>query len=183
MVVNSWVGIQHCLVVYYLMKHLQKESTTSFLNSKSGWFTMSTILLIAACLFASMPLMQGDEYALTSGGYCYADFTNKTQAAIILSFTLAFLSLSTFLWVKIGQWRDYWYYYLVFFCTWVMWIPATSYGISQSAEIASPYMLVGAILGHAQAIINPLLYGKHLFEKLSIDKETFYDNEGTPDIA
>lgn len=158
----------HCLVAYYLMNH-SKDAEPSFLNSKKGWMALSTTLLIAACLFASMPLMQGDGYKLTSGGFCYADFTNTAQASTILGFTLAFLALSTGLWVKIGQWGEYWYYYTIFFCTWILWVPAASYGIAQGEEIPSPYMLVGAIVGHANAIINPILYGLDLFRKVSSD--------------
>ncbi|KAL9179011.1 hypothetical protein ACHAXT_011984 [Thalassiosira profunda] len=164
----SLVGMMgsHCLVAYYLMNHL-KAAEESFFNSKKGWVALSATLLLAACLFASMPLMQGDGYALTSGGFCYADFTNKVQASVILFFTLSFLVLSTGLWARIGEWREYWYYYAIFFCTWILWVPAASYGIATGAEIASPYMIVGAIVGHANAIINPLLYGRDLFKKLS----------------
>ena len=78
---------------------------------------LSAILLSVACLFASMPLMQGDvmHSQVTRGGFCYADFTNKAQAATILFFTMAFLAISTGLWIKIGRWREYWYYYTIFF--------------------------------------------------------------------
>lgn len=171
----SLVGMtgSHCLVAYYLMNYYyltddKATTTTSFFNSKRGWMILSATLLIAACLFASMPLMQGDDggYALTSGGFCYADFTNVAQASTILAFTLFFLLLSTVLWIKIGQWKNYWYYYIVFFSTWILWIPAACYGIAKGMEISSPYMIIGAIIGHANAIINPILYGLDLFRKV-----------------
>ncbi|KAL7469827.1 hypothetical protein ACHAXS_010081 [Conticribra weissflogii] len=185
----SLVGMMgsHCLVVYYLMNHL-KTAEPSCLNSAKGVGILSLSLLLVACLFASMPLMQGDGYALTSGGFCYADFTNKAQASVILSFTLSFLAVSTALWTVIGNWREYWYYYAIFFCTWILWVPAASYGIANDEEIASPYMLIGAIAGHGNAIINPLLYGIDLFRKLngagdSSSSEEMKFKEASRDIA
>jgi len=160
----------------------------SCLNSAKGVGFLSFSLLLVACLFASMPLMQGDGYALTSGGFCYADFTNEAQASVILFLTVSFLSLSTGLWTRIGNWREYWYYYAIFFITWVLWVPAASYGIANSEEIASPYMLIGAIVGHGNAIINPLLYGVDLFRKLDVSgdssgREEMKFKESSGDIA
>jgi hypothetical protein len=108
--------------------------------------------------------MEGDGYFLTNGGFCYADFTNSTQSSVILAFVLLFLLLSTGLWLKIVRSKPlYSVYYVLFLGTWILWIPATIYGISEGEEIASPYMIVGAILGHGNAIVNPLLYGITLF--------------------
>mmetsp|Transcript_4587 Transcript_4587/g.8500 ORF Transcript_4587/g.8500 Transcript_4587/m.8500 type:complete len:115 (-) Transcript_4587:44-388(-) len=76
------------------------------------------------------------------------------------------LGLSFLLWVKVNHWSQYWYYYGIFFVTWSLWLPATSYGIATGEEIPSPYMIIGAIVGHGNAIVNPLLYGIHLFRLL-----------------
>jgi hypothetical protein len=158
----------HCLVVFYLMKLslFSSGGRKSFWDSPKGLLTLALFILVAACLFGSMPLLQGDGYHLTNGGFCYADFTNTTQAAVILSVDLAFLSLSTVLWCKIGRWTDYWLFYGVFFVTWVLWVPATIYGISTGKEIPSPYMIIGAVVGHGNALINPILYGIQLFRTL-----------------
>jgi hypothetical protein len=163
----------HCLVACYLMKLLlhsgggREKRSQSFWDSPKGLLTLALFIFVAACLFGSMPLLQGDGYRLTNGGFCYADFTNTTQAAVILSVDLAFLSLSTALWFKIGRWTDYyWLFYGVFFATWVLWIPATIYGIATGKEISSPYMLIGAVIGHGNALVNPLLYGIQLFRTL-----------------
>ena len=53
-------------------------------------------------------------------------------------------------------------------------------GIAKGVEIASPYMLIGAILGHGNAIVNPLLYGKDLFKKQEEGSEKCIEveNEG-----
>lgn len=162
----------HCLVAYYLMNLLNKKPSDggdeerSFSESTRGFLCLTMTLLIGAALFASMPLMEGDGYRLTNGGFCYADFTNTAQASIILSVVLVFLGLATALWIKIGLWRSYWHYFTIFFITWILWVPATSYGIATGEEIASPYMIIGAIVGHSNAIINPLLYGYSLFRSL-----------------
>lgn len=159
----------HCLVVFYLSRLLRcggdraNAFQKSFWDSSKGLLTLALLVLVGACLFGSMPLLQGDGYRLTNGGFCYADFTNSTQAAVILSVDLVFLCVSTALWYKIGHWSDYWLFYVVFFATWFLWIPATSYGISTGKEVPSPYMLIGAIIGHGNALVNPLLYGIQLF--------------------
>ena len=170
----------NCLVAFYLSRYLQatktnnNNSTTTnnnmtvgFLDRKIGLFSVTASILTVACLFASMPLIQGDGYLYTTGGFCYADFTNKTQSSIMLTLVILLLGLSTTLWVKVGL-AQYWYFYGVFFVTWILWIPACIYGIQNGSEIAYPYMLVGAIVGHSNALINPLLYGFHLFHKLAI---------------
>jgi hypothetical protein len=165
----------HCLVVFYLMKQQSllsaggREKPRSLWDSPKGLLALALFILVAACLFGSMPLLQGDGYRLTNGGFCYADLTNTSQAAVIMSVDLAFLSLATVLWCKIGRWTDYWLFYGVFFATWVLWIPASVYGIATGNEISSPYMLIGAVVGHGNALINPLLYGIQLFRTLAKD--------------
>ena len=169
----------HCLVAFYLMKlqlhngggREKRGSPPNFWDSPMGLLALALFILVAACLFGSMPLLQGDGYRLTNGGFCYADFTNTTQAAVIMSVDLAFLSLSTALWFKIGRWTDYWLFYGVFFATWVLWVPATIYGIATGKEISSPYMLIGAVIGHGNALVNPLLYGIQLFRTLVTDNK------------
>lgn len=163
----------HCLVAFYLMKMslssdiCDLRAQKSFWDSPKGLVTLALFILVGACLFGSMPLIQGDGYRLTNGGFCYADFTNTSQAAVILSIDFAFLSLSTALWCKIGRWTDYRVFYGVFLATWILWIPATIYGIATGTEILSPYMLIGAVIGHGNALVNPLLYGIQLFRILS----------------
>jgi hypothetical protein len=194
---TSMMG-SHCLVAYYLRQHLFSETSisnddeaqvsektnaenkSSFLKTTRGFLSISSLLLVTAILFASMPLVEGDGYFLTNGGFCYADFTNPTQSSVILAFVLFFLLLSTGLWLKIAHFNPlYLAYYALFFGTWIIWIPATIYGISEGEEIASPYMIIGAILGHGNAIVNPLLYGITLFTILPpATTTTTADDEG-----
>lgn len=191
----------HCLVAYYLRQHLFLSETsissnsdeahqvaqrtsagrkTSFLNTRRGFLSISFLLLVTAILFASMPLMEGDGYFLTNGGFCYADFTDPTQSSVILAFALLLLLLSTGLWLEMIRSNIcFSVYYIMFLGTWILWIPATIYGISKGEQIASPYMLVGAILGHGNAIVNPLLYGITLFTMLP--SAAAVDDKGVPD--
>ncbi|KAL3922110.1 MAG: hypothetical protein SGILL_002378 [Bacillariaceae sp.] len=155
----------HCLVANYL-KNVYKTDTKDCTDNTSSFLVLCLALLASASLFASMPLIQGDGYKLTSGGFCYSDFTNKAQSSVILSVILFFLTIAGLLWMKINRWSQYWYFVVIFFSTWLLWIPATSYGIATGEEIPSPYMIVGAIVGHGNAIVNPLLYGIQLFRLL-----------------
>jgi hypothetical protein len=163
----------HCLVVNYL-KNLYQRETKGWTENNLSFMGLCFVILAGASLFASVPLIQGDGYKLTTGGFCYSDFTNKAQSSIILSVVLFLLALAGFLWRKVDRWRQYWYFYAIFFATWFLWVPATGYGIATGEEIPSPYMIVGAIVGHGNAIVNPLLYGVHLFRLL--------DNAGGKDL-
>ena len=155
----------HCLVVNYL-KNLYQGETKGWTENNFSFMGLCFVILAGASVFASFPLIQGDGYKLTSGGFCYSDFTNKAQSSVILSVVLFLLTLAGFLWCKVNRWPQYWYFYAIFFVTWFLWVPATSYGIANGEEIPSPYMIIGAIVGHGNAIINPLLYGIHLFRLL-----------------
>ena len=171
----------NCLVAFYLSRYLQATKTNSsnntnnngmtvgFLDSKVGLLSFAGLILTVACLFASIPLIEGGGYLYTTGGFCYADFTNTTQSSIMLTLVILLLGLSTTLWVNVGL-AQYWYFYGIFFMTWILWIPACIYGIQNGSEIAYPYMLIGAIVGHSNALINPLLYGLHLFHKLAVQE-------------
>jgi len=47
---------------------------------------------------------------------------------------------------------------VAFVSAWCLWIPAAFIGLS-GGTFPDGYMISGAVLGHAQAIVNPLLYG------------------------
>ncbi|KAG7362735.1 hypothetical protein IV203_026095 [Nitzschia inconspicua] len=162
----------HCLVVNYLKNFHRLDASKDCTESKSSFAGLCSLILTVACLFASLPLIQGDGYKLTPGGFCYADFTNPVQSSIILITVLVLLTVAACLWFQIKRWSQYWYFIVIFFVTWLLWVPATSYGIATGTEIPSPYMIVGAIVGHGNAIINPLLYGVQLFRILDVSGRT-----------
>jgi Na+/proline symporter len=163
----SLVGMMgsHCLVANYL-KNLYQRETEGCTENTTNFMVLCLSLLVGASVFASVPMIQGDGYKLTTGGFCYSDFTNKAQSSVILTVVLLFLIMAGLLWIRINRWGQYWYFVVVFFATWLLWVPATSYGIATGEEIPSPYMIIGAIVGHGNAIVNPLLYGIQLFRVL-----------------
>jgi hypothetical protein len=166
----------HCLVVNYVKNlYHQRENNMGWTESNRSFLGLCFVIFAGASVFASFPLIQGDGYKLTSGGFCYSDFTNTAQSSVILSVVLFLLALSGILWWKVDRWPQHWYFYAIFFATWFLWVPATSYGIANGEEIPSPYMIIGAIVGHGNAIVNPLLYGIHLFRLL--------DGTGGKDLA
>eukprot|EP00560_Eucampia_antarctica_P000185 CAMPEP_0197837596 /NCGR_PEP_ID=MMETSP1437-20131217/32625_1 /TAXON_ID=49252 ORGANISM="Eucampia antarctica, Strain CCMP1452" /NCGR_SAMPLE_ID=MMETSP1437 /ASSEMBLY_ACC=CAM_ASM_001096 /LENGTH=171 /DNA_ID=CAMNT_0043444753 /DNA_START=394 /DNA_END=909 /DNA_ORIENTATION=+ len=150
------------------MKEEPSIQRIPFLGTLNGFLTLTCSILVVSILFAFFPLMEGGGYALTNGGFCYADFTNKAQSAIMIIITMGFLALSSFLWHQIGL-KDYWYFYTIFFVTWFLWIPACIYGISRGKLIPSPYFIIGALAGHGNAIWNPVLYGKHMYGRIDLD--------------
>lgn len=174
----------NCLVAYYLLELKKREITSNttdrnFLVSTRGLLLLAGTVLVSAALFGAMPLMQGDGYTLSTFGFCYADFSNPEQSSIVLAVVVMFLTISSFLWFKIGL-RGYCLYYGVFFVTWSFWIPATSYGMARGVEIPSPYMLIGGIVSHSNAVINAILYGVWLFRQVDdeeISGETSDDAE------
>lgn len=189
----SLVGMMgsHCLVAYYLLRFREVASRSEgpmarseFLGSLNGLLTLSFAILVGAVLFGSFPLMEGGGYALTNGGFCYANFTNKAQSAVMLVIVVSFLALSTYLWNQIGV-MEFWYFYTLFFITWFLWVPATIYGMATGKFIPSPYMIIGAIAGHGNAILNPVLYGKHLFDliDLSFPQEKSVGPEEVSDLV
>jgi hypothetical protein len=161
----------HCLVANYL-KNWYRPNRKGCAESKAWFLGLCLVIVLAACLFASVPLIQGDGYKLTTGGFCYSDFTNNVQSSLILTTVMLLLLIAGYLWIQVGRWSHYWYFVVVFFATWLLWIPATSYGIATGEEIPSPYMIVGAIVGHGNAIVNPSLYGVQLFRLMNSTEET-----------
>jgi len=45
-----------------------------------------------------------------------------------------------------------------FLSAWALWVPACFIGLA-GAAFPDRYMIMGGIMGHAQAIINPIVYG------------------------
>merc|ERR1711907_855440 len=57
------------------------------------FFYAFAILFPVSVFFGLMPKIIGPDYALTNGGFCYADFTSPPQAALLFFTTLFLLSL------------------------------------------------------------------------------------------
>ena len=47
---------------------------------------------------------------------------------------------------------------VAFTSAWLLWLIASPIGLS-GAAFPNGYMLIGGILGHSQALVNPFIYG------------------------
>ena len=102
-------------------------------------------------------------FVSTGEGFCYADFHDKALAAIMLVVTLGAMIPTIGLLALVlvqGGWPsgDVVLMLLGFVSAWVLWPPASIIGLS-GADFPQYYMISGGILGHAQAIVNPIVYG------------------------
>jgi len=161
----------HCLVALYLRNHLNGGGSHK-LFTNAGFWTATSILFALSWVFGTFPLMEGGGYRLSNGGFCYADFTRAAQAAMLLTFVIIFLGLSTYLWTDMGMSETRWLYYAIFALTWLLWVPACIYGMAHNEEIAYPYMIIGGIAGHGNAIANPVLYGILLFQMAEVEESS-----------
>ena len=166
------------------------------------------ILFPASVLFAAFPKLQGDGYKLTNGGFCYADWTSPTQAAVILTICLVLLCFGGSMWGALA--RQLWnteppskagvktqketsrhrllclvlINVVMFFCVWFLWIPAAIIGMAKEQEPAPPYMIIGGIAGHGQALANPILYGFFLYRfATSYANQDFLKSETVPEAV
>jgi len=122
------------------------------------------VIMFFAVLVAALPYMGVGAFAYSGAGFCYIDWYNTASATIMLIITLptilatlAFLVLAT----RTGGWpssTDLWLIGLSFLSAWALWVPASFIGLSGSA-FPKNYMITGGFLGHAQALINPYVYG------------------------
>lgn len=170
----------NCLVAYYINQALTTDGSKSCggLLTKS-WTRVVAIFLGAllplSILFAFIPLMT-EGFALTTGGFCYADWTSPTQSSCILVVVVIFLIVGSVMWCKnaslLGNYKTFAPHASFFFVTWFLWIPAAINGILYQNEIAAPYMLIGGIAGHALALSNPLLYGVFAYKLMESHSST-----------
>merc|ERR1719247_1535647 len=47
---------------------------------------------------------------------------------------------------------------VAFLSAWLLWVPACIIGLA-NADFPDHYMISGGVMGHAQALINPYIYG------------------------
>ena len=114
---------------------------------------------------AALPLMGVGNFANTNEGFCYFDFFEPALAAILLALTLpTILSTVGLLVVSMraeGRWPrrlDLLLMLLSFLSAWLLWVPASLIGLSQQ-PFPRHYMITGGVSGHAQALLNPYVYG------------------------
>ena len=120
-------------------------------------FTFCTVISLLPIVGATKP------YALTDGGFCYIDWFDTPQAVIMLIVCLPTMAAVLALFGRAfrGEWEkklDLLLLVLGFLSAWVLWPPAGFIGLA-GGSFPAYYMIAGGVAGHAQALINPYIYG------------------------
>jgi len=124
--------------------------------------TPTTIVILAlfalALLYACLPLMGMHRYTF-GHPICYYDWYDVSHSTLILLWTVPALIAGMILFARAALKRRV---FVLHFCTfsfcWALWIPAAVIGLAD-IEMPTNYILAGAVLGHGQALVDPLLYG------------------------
>tara|TARA_B110001452_G_C15225996_1_gene424913 strand:+ start:187 stop:1023 length:837 start_codon:yes stop_codon:yes gene_type:complete len=117
-----------------------------------------------ALLISILPLTGATgSYANSGEGFCYIDWSDEPQAVLMLLISISAIVASVTLYglAARGVWEkklDLLLLVLGFLSAWVLWPPAAVIGLADGT-FPKYYMITGAILGHAQALINPYIYG------------------------
>jgi len=121
-------------------------------------------IFLLAALVSALPLAGATKpYAYSGEGFCYIDWYDVPQAVIMLLICLPTMAAVVALYglAARGDWEeksDLALLVLAFLSAWVLWPPAGIIGLS-GGSFPKHSMIAGAVLGHAQALINPYLYG------------------------
>lgn len=120
-------------------------------------FAFATLICLLPLVGATGP------YIYTSGKFCYMDFHDPPQSIVMLLICVPSIIAVVALYgaAARGAWEnklDLLLLTLAFLSAWVLWPPASIIGLADGTFPAH-YMISGGILGHAQALINPYLYG------------------------
>jgi len=117
-----------------------------------------------SAFFAALPFMGVGRFAYTGEGFCYFDWYDTALSSLLLALTLpvvlatvAMLALA----LRRGGWPSPCDLYCIagsFLSAWTLWVPACLIGLAGGA-FPSRYFITGGIMGHAQALINPYVYG------------------------
>jgi len=121
--------------------------------------TWSLVAMIPVALFYGMVPLVGIGAYKFSSPICYFDWYDPAHAVLILLWTLPMLVLGCGFLLRAALKRPILFLHLtVFVLGWGLWPPAALIGLS-GADMPNYFMIVGGVLGHGQALVNPLLYG------------------------
>lgn len=146
----------------------------------------SAAVFSSALLFALLPLWGVGEYKFLQV-LCYYDWYNSAHALIIVLWTVPCLLCGSFFFLRACAHEPAAALMLASFVAgWILWPPAAIIGLSGGA-MPPNMMIVGAVLGHGQALTNPLLLGylwPRLFEQAEPPpQEPGYHNENDPTVT
>jgi hypothetical protein len=133
------------------------------LPSRRVVFAASVSIFAFCTIISLLPLTGATKpYVLSDGGFCYIDWYDPPQAIIMLIICLPTMAAVLALYgLSMRGWDkrlDLLLLILGFVSAWVLWPPASIIGLARCA-FPPHYMIAGGVLGHAQALINPYLYG------------------------
>merc|ERR1712032_996207 len=152
-------------------------------RSLGRWKWAGAACLLMAVIFGIIPTMPGvrDDagYTALGEGFCYWDLTADGPAVVMLLLTVLLIGITIFLnyrSVRALHLQDEVDFkaekYAItatlvtsYLFTWILW-PVASLLTLSDQSFPSGLMIAGALLGHGQALVNPILYGwawKHYF--------------------
>ena len=125
-----------------------------------------SVFIFLGCIAVSLLPLVGvvKPYALTDGGFCYVDWYDPPQAITMLGICVPTMVAVVALYggaMRTGEWDkplDLLLLIIGFLSAWVLWPPASIIGLARGT-FPPHYMITGGVLGHAQALVNPYLYG------------------------
>lgn len=153
-------------------------TSSSSVDSKTAWLTAVGSIFVTVIL-SCIPFYGIGEFRYSGEGFCYFDWLDETHVAVLetvafvsviftsLLFAMSIRNLSSFdaaasfgvsnervrLWIVVMIVNHV--------VAWGLWIPAGFLGLGYDdmSDFPTGYMITGAILGHAQALVGPLIYG------------------------
>jgi len=111
-----------------------------------------------AFIYAVLPLLGMHRYKFIAP-ICYYDWYETSHSILILLWNVPALIAGTVLLARCTWHRSIMSTHLLaYFLSWMLWAPAAVIGLAD-ATMPQHMMIAGAVLGHGQALINPILYG------------------------
>jgi len=135
----------------------------------SGMSTRASIIvgasvIVGSAIFSALPFFGVGSFAYTGEGFCYFDWHDKSLATLMLVVTLPAICATVALLIMSiarGGWASQVDIILMgvgFLSAWILWVPACLIGLA-GAAFPQHFMIAGGVMGHAQALLNPYIYG------------------------
>ena len=135
---------------------------------------VTTAAFVSALIFCVSVAAYGG-YAYSGEGFCYIDWSDEYQVTFMMLVTVpCLIVVLTCYGIMLKRCIDgtaaaklgvtFWLVAsLAYFSAWILWIPAAFMGTLSDKPYPEMFpdgmMIAGALFGHAQAIVNPVLYG------------------------